>query len=213
VLKVCTGREPDPISILCVCVVLQRCCAFYRSLFPTCSHFLSTAFFGSALQMREISDRPHSSFGVCGLFLWQTSTYLSNGSDDFRKKCGLAIHLKMLLSYSPTPNIILSQESIHPTVYRRKNFKRQWLQSTRVTQSLIFIKSLKTGTVDGEQSVCIWQMMCTRESMCIEICFLFPLLIQLRSTQENKLRKEVWEAEREENGTREGLGKPLLNGG
>lgn len=165
VLKVCTGGAPVPISILCVCVVLPRCCAFYRSLFPNCSHFLSTAFFGSNLQMREISDRPHSSFGVCGLFLWWTSTYLSNGSDDFRK-IGLTIDWKCPLLFPHT--------RYHPvagmytlTVNRRESFKRQWFQSTRVT--LIFIKSFKMGAV-MENRVFLFDKWCVWESGCARAC-------------------------------------------
>lgn len=55
------------------------------------------------------------------------------------------------------------------TVNRRKSYKRQWLQSTRVTQTLIFIKSLIMGTV-MESRVFIFDKCCEWESACARAC-------------------------------------------
>lgn len=114
VLKVCTGRKPDPISILCVCVVLQRCSVFYRSLFPTCSHFLSWLLSLAPLCRwgRFLTD--HTAVLGFAVYFCDRPAHTSQMGQTISEKIGLAIHLKMLLSYSPTPNIILSQECIHP---------------------------------------------------------------------------------------------------
>lgn len=126
VLKVCTGWDPIPISILRVCVLQSRCCVFYRAFLLTYSHVLSWLLFLAPIcrWWRFLTD--HTAVLGFAVYFCDGTAHTSQMGQTISVNW-VKYTFKFFFSIPPHP-ISFRQRNIYSR--RRKSFRRQWLWST-----------------------------------------------------------------------------------